>query len=71
MESRPDVLVAKELPVTTVIKDATDKIPVVALVGGDSVGEAFVANLARPGGKITGASTTHGAGGLPVSASTS
>jgi putative ABC transport system substrate-binding protein len=63
MQLRPDVLVAIGTAVTTVIKDATDKIPVVALLG-DSVGEGFVASLARPGGNITGVSMMDGAGGL-------
>ena len=63
IQLRPDVLVAIGTAVTTVIKDATDKIPVVALLG-DSVGEGFVASLARPGGNITGVSMMHGAGGL-------
>jgi putative tryptophan/tyrosine transport system substrate-binding protein len=57
---QPDVLVAIGTAVTTVIKDATDKTPVVALLG-DSVGEGFVASLARPGGNITGVSMMQGA----------
>jgi putative tryptophan/tyrosine transport system substrate-binding protein len=57
------VLVAIGTAVTTVIKDATDKTLVVALLG-DSVGEGFVASLARPGGNITGVSMMRGAGGL-------
>jgi len=63
MQLRPDVLVGIGTAVTTAIKDATDKIPIVALLG-DSVGEGFVASLARPGGNITGVSMMHGAGGL-------
>jgi putative ABC transport system substrate-binding protein len=63
MQLRPDVLVAVGTTTTTVIKDATDKIPIVCLLG-DSVGEGFVASLARPGGNITGVSMLGGAGGL-------
>ena len=63
MQLRPDVLVAIGTAVTTAIKDATDRIPVVSL-SGDSVGEGFVASLARPGGNITGVSMMQGAGGL-------
>jgi ABC-type uncharacterized transport system substrate-binding protein len=63
IQLRPDVLVTVGTTATTVIKDATDKIPVVALLG-DSVGEGFVASLARPGGNITGVSMMAGAGGL-------
>ena len=63
MQLRPDVLVAVGTAVTTVMKDATDKIPVVCLLG-DPVGEGFVASLARPGGNITGVSMIQGAEGL-------
>ena len=63
VQLRPDVLVAIGTAVTTVIKDGTDKISIVCLLG-DSVGEGFVASLARPGGNITGVSMMHGAGGL-------
>ena len=63
IQLRPDVLVAVGTTATTVIKGATDKIPVVCLLG-DSVGEGFVASLARPGGNITGVSMMGGAGGL-------
>ena len=63
MQLRPDVLVAIGTAVTTAIKDATDKIPIVSLLG-DPVGEGFVASLARPGGNITGVSMMQGAGGL-------
>jgi putative tryptophan/tyrosine transport system substrate-binding protein len=63
IQLRPDVLVTVGTASTTVIKDATDKIPIVSLLG-DSVGEGFVASLARPGGNITGVSMMQGAGGL-------
>ena len=63
MQLRPDVLVAVGTAVTAVIKNATDKIPVVSLLG-DSIGEGFVASLPRPGGNITGVSMMQGAGGL-------
>ena len=60
---QPHALVTIGTTATTVIKDATDKIPIVCLLG-DSVGEGFVASLARPGGNITGVSMMQGAGGL-------
>ena len=61
MQLRPDVLVAIGTAVTTVIKDATDKVPVVSLLG-DPIGEGFVASLPRPGGNITGMAMMQGAG---------
>jgi len=63
IQLRPDVLVTVGTTSTTVIKEATDKIPIVCLLG-DSVGEGFVASLARPGRNITGVSMMQGTGGL-------
>ena len=37
-------------------KEATSKIPIIMINGGDAVGNGFVASLARPGGNITGLS---------------
>jgi ABC-type uncharacterized transport system substrate-binding protein len=38
-------------------KRATDKLPIIMLIAADPIGSGFVANLARPGGNITGMSS--------------
>jgi ABC-type uncharacterized transport system substrate-binding protein len=53
-----DVLVAYPTPAIVVAKQATSEIPVVMLAAGDPVGTGLVASLARPGGNITGTSST-------------
>ena len=50
----PDVLVGNGTPVLTALRDATRSIPIVFVVVNDPVGQGFIANLARPGGNITG-----------------
>ena len=50
----PDVLVGNGTAVLTALRDATRSIPIVFVVVNDPVGQGFVANLARPGGNITG-----------------
>jgi putative ABC transport system substrate-binding protein len=37
-------------------KQATSKIPIIAVIGGDPVAEGLVASLSRPGGNLTGVS---------------
>jgi putative ABC transport system substrate-binding protein len=51
-----DVIVSAAPTVTRAIKEATVTIPIVMAQDRDPVGNGFVANLARPGGKITGLS---------------
>jgi putative tryptophan/tyrosine transport system substrate-binding protein len=51
-----DVIVAGGTGDIRAAKEATDKIPIVMINGGDAVGNGFVASLARPGGNITGLS---------------
>ena len=50
----PEVLVGNGTPALTALRDATRSIPIVFVVVNDPVGQGFVANLARPGGNITG-----------------
>jgi putative ABC transport system substrate-binding protein len=55
----PDVIVANTAPVAVTLKRSTSTIPVVYAGGGDPVTSGLVANLARPGGNITGFSATE------------
>jgi putative ABC transport system substrate-binding protein len=50
----PEVLVGNGTPALTASRDATRSIPIVFVVVNDPVGQGFIANLARPGGNITG-----------------
>jgi len=50
----PDVLVTPGTPASLVAKQATSAIPIVVAGVADAVGAGLVANLARPGGNITG-----------------
>jgi putative tryptophan/tyrosine transport system substrate-binding protein len=52
-----DVLVAYQTPGAVAAKQATREIPIVLLGNGDPVGTGLIANLARPGGNITGTSS--------------
>ena len=49
-----DVIATWGTPATQAAKQATTTIPIVAIAIGDPVRVGFVANLARPGGNITG-----------------
>ena len=49
-----DIIVTGGTPPTTAARNATTTIPIVFFYAGDPVGSGFVANLARPGGNITG-----------------
>jgi putative tryptophan/tyrosine transport system substrate-binding protein len=52
--SAPDVIVASSTPALAALKQATRTIPIVFCSVSDPAGQGFVANLARPGGNITG-----------------
>src|SRR5215468_5291938 len=52
-----DVIVTAGPAVTRAAKQATAKVPIVMASDDDPVGSGFVANLARPGGNITGLAT--------------
>jgi putative ABC transport system substrate-binding protein len=51
-----DIIVASETPSVQAAKRATNKIPIVMAPSGDPVGTGLIANLARPGGNVTGLS---------------
>src|SRR5262245_16368740 len=52
-----DVIVTRGPTVTRAAKEATSTISIVMTNDPDPVGDGFIANLARPGGNITGLST--------------
>jgi putative ABC transport system substrate-binding protein len=53
-----DVIVAYPTPAVVASKQTTREIPIVMLAAGDPLGTGLVASLARPGGNITGTSST-------------
>ena len=57
---RVDLIVTPSTPTALAAKNATRTIPIVTVGGGDPVGLGLVANLARPGGNITGLTSTVG-----------
>ena len=57
---RVDLIVAPSTPTILAAKNATKTIPIVTVGGGDPVELGIVASLARPGGNITGLTSTVG-----------
>jgi putative ABC transport system substrate-binding protein len=51
---RPDVILARSSPEIAALRDETHTIPIVFAHATDPVASGFVANLAHPGGNITG-----------------
>jgi putative tryptophan/tyrosine transport system substrate-binding protein len=50
----PDVLVGNSTPVLSTLRQQTRSIPIVFVIVNDPVAQGFIANLAHPGGNITG-----------------
>lgn len=53
---KPDVLLTSGTPAVMLLRDMTTEIPIVMDGAGDPVGTGLVADLARPGGNVTGVS---------------
>jgi putative ABC transport system substrate-binding protein len=51
---KADILVTYGTPGTLAARQATTTTPIVMIVSGDAVATGIVANLARPGGNVTG-----------------
>jgi putative ABC transport system substrate-binding protein len=54
VNQRPDVILVNSTSATAALQRETRTIPIVFAVVSDPVGDGFVANLARPGGNLTG-----------------
>jgi putative tryptophan/tyrosine transport system substrate-binding protein len=54
VRTKVDVILAWGTPASAAAKKATSTIPIVMTAVGDPVGASLVANLARPGGNVTG-----------------
>ncbi len=55
----PTLIVAHSTPVVAALKQAATGIPIIFAAVNDPVGQGFVANLANPGGNITGFTFIH------------
>ena len=51
---QPDVIFAQSTPITLAFQRETRVIPIVFVFVTDPIGSGFIANLARPGGNLTG-----------------
>jgi putative ABC transport system substrate-binding protein len=51
---RPDVIITSSTPDTAALIAETRTIPIIFATAADPIGSGFVANLARPGGNVTG-----------------
>ena len=59
VDLQPDVILAYTTPATAAVQRATRVIPIVSVFVSDPVGDGFVAGLPRPGGNITGFTSTE------------
>jgi putative ABC transport system substrate-binding protein len=50
----PDVIVPSSNQVTSILQQETRTIPIVFVLVGDPIGSGYVANMAQPGGNLTG-----------------
>jgi putative ABC transport system substrate-binding protein len=57
VRSNANVIVTWAIPVTQIVKNATNTIPIVMAGGGNPVETGLVESLAKPGGNITGLAT--------------
>jgi putative ABC transport system substrate-binding protein len=57
---RVDLIVVPSTPTALAAKNATKSIPLIAVAGGDPVALGLVTSLARPGGNITGLTSSVG-----------
>jgi len=62
VRSKPDVILTGVNANTTLVKAATQSIPIVMTIGTDVVGAGYVKSLAKPGGNITGITWDVGGG---------
>jgi putative ABC transport system substrate-binding protein len=59
VELNPDVILAQGARVVPILMELTRSIPIVTAGGGDLIERGYVGSLARPGGNVTGFSTTE------------
>ncbi len=57
VKARVDLIFTSQEAATQAAKDATETVPIVFTLVGDPVGAGIVANLAQPGGNVTGISS--------------
>jgi putative ABC transport system substrate-binding protein len=50
----PDVIVPSSNQITSILQQETRTIPIVFVVVGDPLGSGYIANMAKPGGNLTG-----------------
>jgi putative ABC transport system substrate-binding protein len=63
IRGKPDVIVVGGGTATDVARKATSDVPLVMVVSADPIASGLVGNLARPGGNLTGVTSTSGESG--------